>query len=73
MREMVGHYDDYRRQASYCMAMADASRSDHIKTEWLSLAGKWLSLIPGQRNAETAFEDMLRARGTGQEESSSSH
>jgi hypothetical protein len=70
---MTRPYDDYRHHAELCMRMADGARSESMKAEWLALAGKWLALIPVLHNAEGTFEDMLREKGTGQKQSSSSH
>jgi hypothetical protein len=67
---MASSDDDYREQAQFCMKMAAVSRSEIMKAEWLSLAGKWLALIPA---ADTAFDDLVRAKGTGQGGSSSSN
>jgi hypothetical protein len=69
---MARPYTEYRHQARICMQMADSSRFPDLKAEWLSLAGKWLELIP-PRTGENAFETMLREKGTEQKRSNASH
>lgn len=35
----------YLRQAEHCRKMADASRVEQTKAEWLMLADRWLRMI----------------------------
>ena len=55
------------------MQMADHIHHPDLKSEWLSLAGKWLELIPRNASGEDSFETMLREKGTGQKRSDIPH
>jgi hypothetical protein len=70
---MARHYNEYQHQALICMQMADNTRYTDLKAEWLSLAEKWLALVPHRPSIDDAFETMLREKGTGQKRSDASH
>jgi hypothetical protein len=62
--------DEYRRNANYCLYMADSARHAGERREWLGLAQSWLQLIlRPSHSAMGAFS----GRGTGQEASTPSH
>lgn len=48
-------YEHFRRQARGCIEMADVARSAEMRTDWLTLAGRWLEMIPPE--AQTAEVD----------------
>jgi hypothetical protein len=66
--------DEYQRNAQHCQRMADATTNASHKNEWLRLARSWLQMIRrGDPTATRAFDAEHIERGTGQEESNSSH
>jgi hypothetical protein len=62
--------DEYRRNANYCLYMADSARQASERREWLSLAQSWLRLI--LRPSDAAI-GALDGRATGREASTASH
>jgi hypothetical protein len=67
-------YEDFQRNADEAVQMAHSARSDKEKTAWLRIAEGWLRLIPDAIKApRQAFEAEVRAKGTGQQDSTSSH
>jgi hypothetical protein len=62
--------DEYRRNANYCLYMADSARHAGEKREWLSLAQCWLQLILRPSDAPMG---VFGGRGTGQEASTAAH
>jgi hypothetical protein len=66
--------DEYRKQAADAQAWADRAISAADKGAWLRIAQGWLSLIRKRQPTEQEqFGDRAKARGTGQDESKSSH
>ena len=72
---MGSKYDEYHRNADYCLQMALSASNDEYRASWLGVAQSWLQMIPPDRikNAEQIFEEHLRVHGTGQDGSTSSH
>jgi hypothetical protein len=66
--------DEYRRNADEAQQWADKSSSDLDRAAWLRIAEGWLHLIRKRpKTAEQSFDDTAKARGTGQDDSESSH
>lgn len=65
--------DDYRRNADECERMGHSATNPDLKSHWLRLAEAWLRMIPHNHSAEENFEDEVRAKATGQTDSTSSH
>jgi hypothetical protein len=66
--------DEYWKQALYAQAWADRPISAADKEAWLRIAQGWSSLIRKRQPTEQEqFVDRAKARGTGQDESKSSH
>jgi hypothetical protein len=65
--------EEYRRLAGDALRLADDANNERDRATWLRLARAWLDLLPKKSTAQTAFDDELRDRGTGQEPSESSH
>jgi hypothetical protein len=64
----------YRKLARDAQTMADEAGSPEDKASWRSIAQSWLDLLRGtQQPAEQRFDDQSKARGTGQDESGSTH
>ena len=53
----------YLKQAEHCRKMADASKVEQTKVEWLMLAERWLHMIreTGLKIVEGRFEDRPQA------------
>jgi hypothetical protein len=68
-------FEEYRREAEYCERRAQEAPNDELRADWLRLAAQWLAMIPNEINksAEQRFDAAIRDRGTGQEDSTSSH
>jgi hypothetical protein len=66
--------DEYRANAHECQRMADRTVNNAEKVQWLRLAQSWLRML---QRTDTSKADSFRgeedARGTGQEDSHSSH
>jgi hypothetical protein len=70
----MGTEDEYRRHAADAQKEADGARNDLDRASWLRIAEGWLSLLkPKPRVAEEAFDQLTADKGTGQDESKSSH
>ena len=67
--------DEYRRHAELCQRMADATTNERDRSEWLSLAQSWFGMIQQRKHiaSEANFLAQHAARGTGQQQSRSSH
>jgi hypothetical protein len=66
--------DEYRKHAAHAQAMADRTQSDYDKSSWLQIAQGWLSMIRKPKQTELEkFDDNTKVRGTGQDDSESSH
>ena len=66
--------DEYEREASYAMDMAEKSPSDSLRAKWLRLARKWLDMLPHrEQTSREAFDQAVRHNGTGQKDSGASH
>jgi hypothetical protein len=66
--------DEYRRFAREALDLADHSKSNEDKATWLRIARKYLDLLPKrERTPAEQFEDHAKVRGTGQDDSESSH
>ena len=67
-------YDEYRRRAQEAQAMADQTQNQSDKASWLRIAQGWLDMLPKPRQSvEQRFDAQSKARGTGQDDPSSSH
>jgi hypothetical protein len=67
-------FEHYRLEAAHCEAEAELATTPELRADWLRLAARWLSMIPhAQETPEAHFDATLERRGTGQENSSSSH
>ena len=68
-------YEHYRLEAAHCEAEAESAVSEDSRADWLRLAARWLAMIPhsSKPSAHATFESALENRGTGQEQSRSSH
>jgi hypothetical protein len=65
--------EEYQQQA-YAMEMADRATTDELRAQWLSLARKWLDLLPHRDASGTqAFDQVLHDKGTHQKDSKASH
>jgi|tagenome__1003787_1003787.scaffolds.fasta_scaffold20873910_2 hypothetical protein len=66
--------EEYRRQAIYAEKQAN-SAGDHVDREtWLRIAQGWMSLLRTRpQRDEQAFNEQSEHKGTGQEDSESSH
>jgi hypothetical protein len=66
--------DEFRRRAAHAQEMSDRVSSPFDKEAWLKVAQGWLALIGKPRaTAEQRFDAKAKARGTGQDDSESSH
>ena len=66
--------DEYQREASYALEMADRSPNEALRVQWLRLARKWLDMLPHrERTSKEAFATAVRHNGTGQRDSGTSH
>jgi hypothetical protein len=66
--------DEYEREATYAMDMADKSPTEALRAQWLRLARKWLDMLPHrERTAKNKFDAAVRHNGTGQTDSGASH
>ena len=67
--------DEYRLNAEECHRMADNTRNPTDKSNWLRLAEKWQRMIrpDASQRASDTFDAVQKRRGTGQEDSESSH
>lgn len=74
-RRVSSKYDDYHRNADYCLRMALSASSDEYRASWLAVAQSWLRMIPPDRvkTAQQIFDEYVQAHGTGQDDSTSSH
>jgi hypothetical protein len=71
---MSDKFEEYRRMADYCAKMSRSAHSMDLRASWLSLAAKWIALLPRREMTENEkFDAMVQDLGTGQEDSSSSH
>jgi hypothetical protein len=67
-------YDEFRKYAREAKDMTDRSRNDADRASWLKIAESWLRMLPEPRHsAEQRFDAQRTARGTGQDDSKSSH
>jgi hypothetical protein len=65
---------EYQQQAMYAMEMADRAANDELRAQWLSLARKWLDMLPQQApSAKQDFEQAVHHKGTHQKDSKASH
>jgi hypothetical protein len=62
--------DEYRKNAKLCQAMANTTRSQSDKSQWLKLAESWLGMIE-QRTASEESSSEARKKGTGKSDSDS--
>jgi hypothetical protein len=66
--------DEFRSLASEAQKMADRTANPVDKESWLRIAQGWLSLIrKPDRTPQENFDANAKARGTGQDDSPSSH
>jgi hypothetical protein len=73
-RRIVNKYDEYRRNADEAQRWADRAINDLDRAAWLRIAQGWLQLVGSHpKTAEESFDDTAKARGTGQDDSESSH
>ena len=64
----------YRQQAKDAQQLADKAQNDGDRASWLRIAQSWLSLLSkGAPTASEQFDDDAKRRGTGQDDSESSH
>jgi hypothetical protein len=67
-------HNEYRKRAAEAQAMADQTRNDDDKQSWLRIAQSYLEMLPkAKQTAEQRFDAQTKARGTGQNDSESSH
>ena len=67
-------YDGYRQHAADAQKQADAAKSEDDRAAWLRIAQGWLGLLSRRRlTASEVFDAESKGRGTGQEDSKSSH
>ena len=66
--------DEYRQQAAEAEKQARSARSDMDGESWLRIAQGWMSLLRKRpQSDEEAFNAQTTVKGTGQEDSESSH
>jgi hypothetical protein len=66
--------DEYRRQAAEAEKQASAAKFDMDREAWLRIAQGWMSLLRKRpQSDEEAFNTQNTAKGTGQDDSESSH
>jgi hypothetical protein len=59
--------DEYEREASYAMEMADRAPDESLRAEWVRLARKWLAMLPHRHGMSAkVFETAVGHNGTGQ-------
>jgi hypothetical protein len=59
--------DEYRRNAKLCQDMANSTRNENDRRQWLELADSWLRMLrPAKRTQAEAFDLDVREKGTGQ-------
>jgi hypothetical protein len=61
--------EEYRQHAFYCRSMADSAVMPQMKANWLSLAEKWLAMVPNDATGREDFntpEQLLHARRQGE-------
>jgi hypothetical protein len=67
-------FSEYRRSVDECMREAKAAPYELDRYRWLKLAQQFLALLPATAtSAEAAFTAEEENKGTGQEDSASSH
>jgi hypothetical protein len=67
-------YDEYRKLAREAQDMADKTEYQDDKASWLRIAKGWLEMLPKPRqSAEQRSDAQSKAKGTGQDDSDSSH
>ena len=70
----MNKHDEYRRYAQDALDLSDRAKNPADKAIWLKIARKWLDLLPPRDLTELEkFNADAKRRGTGQEDSSSSH
>jgi hypothetical protein len=70
----MNKHDEYRRYAEDALELSERAKNPADKASWLRIARKWLDLLP--KRGLTALEEFdanAKRRGTGQDNSSSSH
>jgi hypothetical protein len=66
--------EEYRRQAAEAEKQAGAAGNELDREQWLRIAQAWMSMLRKRsQSGETAFDAESQAKGTGQEDSESSH
>ena len=66
--------EEYRRQAAEAEKQARSAKFDSDREAWLRIAQGWLSLLRKRAQGdEEAFDQKTTTKGTGQDDSDSSH
>jgi hypothetical protein len=67
-------YEEYRKRADEAQALADRTQNPKDKAAWLRIAQGWMAMLPKpKQSAEERFDARTKAKGTGQDDSESSH
>ena len=66
--------EEYRRQAAYAKKQARFARNDAERESWLWIAQGWMGLLRKRpQSNEQDFSQQRQDKGTGQDDSESSH
>ena len=67
-------YEEYRKRADEAQALADRTQNPNDKAAWLRIAQGWMDMLPKpKQSAGQRFDAQTKAKGTGQDDSESSH
>jgi hypothetical protein len=70
----MNKHEEYRLYAEQALEFSERAKNPADKASWLRIARRWLDLLPKRElTALEEFDANARRRGTGQEDSSSSH
>jgi hypothetical protein len=70
----MDRFSEYRRAVDECLREAKMAPYELDRARWLKLAQQFMALLPNEAtSAEAAFTAEEEAKGTGQEDSASSH
>jgi hypothetical protein len=69
----MGLGDEYERNVREAERMAENSKTDHDRAEWLRIAQQWLRMLRVLRGNETPQEDQSRWTRQPDDDSKTSH
>jgi hypothetical protein len=70
----MGTQEEFRRNATEAQRQADLAHNDLDRASWLRVAQGWLGLLTKRpQTAQETFDQETSDKGTGQDDSKSSH